>query len=671
MAMRLHLGLTPGRLRLFLALLFLALAVPSVMLIRHTQAQLKWEAFHHYRVLAVELGRRIDAELRRMIDAEEARGYADYAFVVIAGDPNTSRLMQRSPLARYPVQSVLPGVIGYFQVDADGRFSTPLLPGDLADPGRWGLAPNEIAQRSARRSELVDVLVRHQLLDPQSQQKADTPVAEAADNAGKTASSKIAAQAVFDDLNMPMQQAARVSPNALGRVEDLRQQQKFSSSNADDAGQQLLPPIEQPIDSNTQARSKRREQAAVIESTPASPGVDSRIDPARVHIFQSEVDPFEFSLLDARHAVLYRKVWRNGARTIQGAVIDWNAFLDASIVNAFEDTGLVEMSDMAVAYRHDVVRFARSTAAGEGGDDASEMKGELLHQARLSAPLGDVLLLWNIDRLPTGNSGRLMLWVSTVLLTVLILGFFLLYRLGMRQILLTRQQQDFVSAVSHELNTPLTAIRMYAEMLEAGWAGEEKKREYYRFIHDESQRLTRLIANVLRLARMERDALQLDVKPVAAGELSDMLRAKLGPQIERAGFAYQHDFTAECTRRELMVDTDAVLQIMINLVDNALKFSAHASCRRIEIGMRPRDDGHIMIYVRDHGPGVERSQMRKIFTLFYRPGNELTRETPGTGIGLALARQLARAMGGDVDVFNRDPGAEFQLVLPSREPQQD
>jgi signal transduction histidine kinase len=500
---------------------------------------------------------------------------------------------------------------------------------------------------------------------------ADTRVADAAGNAGKMPSTKIAAQAVFDALNMPTQQAARVSPNALGRVEALRQQQNFTSNRVDDSAQQLLPPIQQPLDSNTPARSKRTERAAIVESTSSSPGVDSRVDPARVHIFQSEVDPFEFSLLDATHAVLYRKVWRNGARTIQGAVIDWNAFLDTAIVGAFTDTGLVEMSDMAVAYQHDVVRFARSTAAGKGIDSADELKGELLHQARLSAPLGDVLLLWNIDRLPTGNSGRLMLWVSAVLLTVLVLGFVLLYRLGMRQILLARQQQDFVSAVSHELNTPLTAIRMYAEMLEAGWADEEKKREYYRFIHDESQRLTRLIANVLRLARMEREALQLDLKPVAATVLSAMLRSKLSPQIERAGFACQHEFAAECAQHEATVDTDAVLQIMINLVDNALKFSANASCRSIEIGMRPQGDRHIMIYVRDHGPGVERSQMRKIFALFYRPGNELTRETPGTGIGLALARQLARAMGGDVDVLNRDPGAEFQLVLPSRESQQD
>ena len=672
---RLGQGLTPTRLRIFLALLFIALAVPSALLMRHTQAQLRWEAFHQYRALADELGRRIDADLGKMIDAEEARGYADYAFVVIAGDPNTSKLLQRSALARYPVQSAVPGVIGYFQVDAEGVFSTPLLPGDLSDPMRWGLNPAEIEQRLALRSELIDVLVQHQLLDPRLVDSpwpsalADRPSSDAAnaDNADAAATARVSAQAVFDDLNAPTQPVSRTMRNVLGHVDDLRLQQNYQSRSEQTAHQAMAAPIAPPLNTDMQIRAKRTEQAAIVESPQQMQRADNTLDPPRVQIFQSEVDPFEFGLLDATRAVLYRKVWRNGQRTIQGAILDWNAFVDDAMVQAFDRSGLVQMSDMAVAYQHDVVRFARSHAAPGISAGTRDMRGELLHQARLSAPFGEVLLLWNVDRMPIGDGGRWMLGVSVVLLTVLILGFVLLDRLGLRQILLTRQQQDFVSAVSHELNTPLTSIRMYAEMLEAGWVGEDKKRDYYRFIHDESQRLSRLIANVLRLARMEREDLQLDQKPIAARALSDWLHGNLGQQIERAGFTHQQAFGAGCEGRELVVDTDAVLQIVINLVDNALKFAARAACRTIEIGMRLHGNDLIMIYIRDHGPGVERAQMRKIFGLFYRPGNELTRETPGTGIGLALVRQLARAMDGDVEVINRHPGAEFQLLLPARD----
>ena len=110
------------------------------------------------------------------------------------------------------------------------------------------------------------------------------------------------------------------------------------------------------------------------------------------------------------------------------------------------------------------------------------------------------------------------------------------------------------------------------------------------------------------------------------------------------------------------VDADAFFQIVINLVDNAIKFSAKAERRRIEVGCA-LGRGGVVFSVRDHGPGVARDQMKKIFRLFYRSENELTRETVGTGIGLSLVKQLALAMGAEVDVVNREPGAEFGVTF--------
>ena len=680
MATRLNDGLSLGRLRVFLALLFVALMVPSAVLIEQTRHQLKWETFHQYRTLADELSRRIDAALQRMVDAEEARGYADYGFVVLAGDPGTSKLLQRSPLARYPVQSALPGLIGYFQIDADGAFSTPLLPDDLSDPDRWGLGAAEIGHRVALRDSLLEVLNRNRLLLPHpssaapdlrlaaSNHQAALPTSASSaaipNRSQVSAMQQIASPAAFDELKAPAEQAARTALNQLGRVDELRLTQNFQRAADDYAAQNSADVSQQGIKSKVQARAKRTEQFAVVEQQSQPRGLDNTVDARRVRIFESEVDPFEFSLLDHRYGLLYRKAWRNGQRTIQGAIIDQPIFLDAAIVDAFKETALAQMSDLAVAYQHGVVRFARGTAPLGGVDSANEFQGELLHQARLSAPLGDFRLLWNINHLPAGPGGQLIQWAGAALLAVLVIGFVLLYRLGVKQILLGRQQQDFVSAVSHELNTPLTSIRMYAEMLDAGWTSDEKKPVYYRFIHDESERLTRLIANVLQLARMERNELRLDLKAVPVATLLDVLRSRLTQQIERAGFECIYEIAPDCVQRELLVDADAFVQIVINLVDNALKFSARAQRRVIEIGVHTHGERRLAISVRDHGPGVEKSQLRKIFTLFYRPGNELTRETPGTGIGLALARQLARAMGGDVEVANRDPGAEFQLVLP-------
>jgi two-component system phosphate regulon sensor histidine kinase PhoR len=276
-------------------------------------------------------------------------------------------------------------------------------------------------------------------------------------------------------------------------------------------------------------------------------------------------------------------------------------------------------------------------------------------------------MIFAINRLPSGPGAALITWLAAILALVLGAGVYLIYRLGVRQIDLARQQQDFVSAVSHELKTPLTSIRMYGEMLREGWAPEDKKQTYYDYIYDESERLSRLISNVLQLARMTRNDLRVDLKPVTVAELLDGIRSKLASQIERAGFALNVTVAEEAGQAVIRVDRDWVTQILINLVDNAVKFSARAQTRMIDIACRLRRDGTVQFSVRDYGPGVPRDQMQNIFRLFYRSENELTRETIGTGIGLALVRQLALAMKGQVDVVNAEPGAEFRLCFATRE----
>jgi signal transduction histidine kinase len=163
---------------------------------------------------------------------------------------------------------------------------------------------------------------------------------------------------------------------------------------------------------------------------------------------------------------------------------------------------------------------------------------------------------------------------------------------------------------------------------------------------------------------LTRNTQRFDMKPVAVTELLDMVRSKVGSQVERAGFKLELRNEAPGDTA-LTVDADAFAQIFINLVDNALKFSASAAHKAVELASRRESDGGVLFTVRDFGPGVPKSQMKKIFELFYRPADELTRETVGTGIGLALVRQLAAAMGARVDVRNREPGAEFRVHFAS------
>jgi signal transduction histidine kinase len=294
-----------------------------------------------------------------------------------------------------------------------------------------------------------------------------------------------------------------------------------------------------------------------------------------------------------------------------------------------------------------------------------------LYNAPLEAPLDAVELAFHVGRMPRSGGAVMVDALAGTLVLVLLVGHYGLYRLGLQQIDLAVQRSDFVSAVSHELRTPLTAIRMYGEMLRAGWVQDEARRQtYYDFIFFESERLSRLIANVLQLARLTNHDAPLELKEYPLHHLLDIVRSKVSTQADAAGFALR--FLTESEADDLaaaavLADEDAFVQIFINLVDNALKFSANAEVKRVDIGLRrhasqPRQ---AVLFVRDYGPGVAPDQMQRIFQLFYRAEDELTRQTKGTGIGLALVKVLATKMHATVTLCNRNPGAEFQLMLPT------
>jgi signal transduction histidine kinase len=418
-------------------------------------------------------------------------------------------------------------------------------------------------------------------------------------------------------------------------------------------------------------RAKRKEQSAIPEApvtTEAAGSANTAVVVAQhVRMFESDIDPFTLGLLDGGQFVLFRNAWRDGQRYIQGLLIEQHPFLTDLAAATFTASALAQTSDLVIADQGRVLALYNATGGrGYVSSPGAELQGTLLYQTRLSAPLNDLELIFSVRELPPGPGAGLVSSLAAILAIVLCGGFYLMYRLGARQIELARQQQDFVSAVSHELKTPLTSIRMYGEMLRAGWGSEEQKRGYYDYIHDESERLSRLINNVLQLARMNRNETPLVLKPVTGAELVDSIRSKVSAQIERAGFALELRSEPGAERTIVQADLDAVLQIVINLVDNAIKFSAKAAEKRIEILCRPLHDATLLLSVRDYGPGVPRDQTRRIFELFYRSENELTRETVGTGIGLALVHQLARAMRARVDVLNRDPGAEFRVIFPAR-----
>ena len=754
-------GFDKGRLKRLLVLFFLALAVPTGALIWQAYSQLKWEAFHQYRGLAEDLTSRIDAQLIDMINAADARSFADYTFLNVTGETK-AKFVQRSPLSTYPVTEDLPGVMGYFQVDTDGSFSTPLLPPEGADAEQLGIGSAEYGKRLQLAQEIQTVLAENRLVQSRAdvglrrelnqviaEPKAGLEEAEkerdgivVADSRGRPGASeselppaslsvglKVAAeevvaggfldetsadkdalddfsttpqatvtgavssysQQVFDQLNQPREDSPVVSGNAgtlqfeslsgetesdnerlntIGKVADLKldaEMQKKSESVERAEGEQRQAGGR----AYAPSRAKRREQIALPETAPSADrqafaNVTGPTD-LRISTFESEIDPLEFSLLDSGHFVLFRNVWRDGERYIQGLLVDQAAFVAGAIERAFYDSPLSAMSNLIVGYQDDVISYYLGPTHTLYPGSAGELQGALLYSNRLSTPLESLELIFSINRLPQGPGATVLGWVTFVLAMVFVGGFIALYRLGLSQINLARQQQDFVSAVSHELKTPLTSIRMYGEMLKEGWADDEKRQDYYDFIHDESERLTRMISNVLQLAKITHSEPSFDLKPTNVGELMSNIESKIANQVERGGFTLNFDRDKDANNATIDVDEDCFAQIIINLVDNAIKFSKNAENKTIDIGSKLTGANQVEFAVRDHGPGIPKNQMKKIFKLFYRTESELTRETVGTGIGLAIVHQLTTAMNGKVDVVNAEPGAEFRISFPKRE----
>jgi signal transduction histidine kinase len=487
---------------------------------------------------------------------------------------------------------------------------------------------------------------------------------------------------MFDQLNQPRQRTeyapdsydpedtddAIQQPSSVGRVSGLKldaELQKKSEALEREA------PAESRFAEGlafAQSRSKRKEQSALPETVVITSGeqIANVAGPTdlRITTFESEIDPFEFSLLDSGHFVLFRKVWRDGERYIQGLLVDREPMIREVVGDGFTGTALADMTNLIIAYQDDVIHTFTGRDTRRSRNVAYELGGTLLYRSRLAAPLNGLELIFSIKRLPPGPGASVLGWVTLVLAIVFIGGFLALYRVGLSQINLARQQQDFVAAVSHELKSPLTSIRMYGEMLKEGWADEDKRQAYYEFIHDESERLSRLISNVLQLARITRNEPQFDARPTKVAELMSKTESKISSQIERAGFELRISRDEDADRAMINVDEDCFAQMIINLVDNAIKFSRNVENKIIEISSKLSGDNRILFSVRDHGPGIAKDQMKKIFQLFYRSESELTRETVGTGIGLAIVHQLAVAMDGNVDMVNAEPGAEFRIRFP-------
>ncbi len=258
-------------------------------------------------------------------------------------------------------------------------------------------------------------------------------------------------------------------------------------------------------------------------------------------------------------------------------------------------------------------------------------------------------------------------WVYLALLAgtflVMITGVSLTVRAAAHEVELSRLKAEFVSNVSHELKTPLSLIRMFGETLESGMVQDETRRgEFYRIIRSESERLTRLINNVLDFSKIEAGVKRYNFQQVDVGGIVRKALDAYTLEIRDLGF------TIECllpsTPVTARVDPDAVSEALLNLLDNAVKYSE--ASKHITVCMETRG-AWMRISVSDRGVGIPRDELKNIFDKFYRSRTPKTRETPGSGLGLALVKHIAEAHGGRVEVESEEGrGSKFTLLIPTK-----
>ena len=251
--------------------------------------------------------------------------------------------------------------------------------------------------------------------------------------------------------------------------------------------------------------------------------------------------------------------------------------------------------------------------------------------------------------------------VLAALSLLMVGGIWLTYRNVYREMKLARLKSDFVANVSHELRTPLALIRLYAETLELGrLTAKEKYQEYFRIIREESERLTALINNILDFSRIEAGRKEYEFKET---DLPELVRSTLDSyrfQIEQNGFTFEENISRDIP--PVNVDREAIARSLLNLVNNALKYSKDRKFIGVSLY---RSNGSVKLEVRDHGIGIPQNEQEKIFEKFYRCGDPLVHNVKGSVLGLSLVRHIVRAHGGDVQVESApEKGSKFTIELP-------
>ncbi|UCD00057.1 MAG: HAMP domain-containing histidine kinase [Phycisphaerales bacterium] len=595
-----------------------------------------------FAAVAEQIRQDVKRKLDEFMQTEQNRAYTDYQYYYV---PETiAPGQQQMPVLRSPLGGRLDHGLAYgnFQIEPDGMVTTPneqFEQTQVAAGADAQLRTEALANRLNIENNLLPVL-----------------------NGTASGSLKVNLYGAGGYAS-PIPGADRVIASAKGSTPQGRQGKNFPIESLQAQGQktqvieQKRSVVERNIASNTATQMQQRAQKEVAPQVPPTQPPPS--EQTQAETVQVRIEPFVPLVVPGEQAG--QNVFGGQVFLLRHVQIEDNHFLQGFQLN--EERLIEEVEESASRLMRDGMSFELA-GTGETGDG-----DDVAYAAILDFGFGDLVLnLKEVDPDWIRNQiNHLQLWYFStvgVVLFAVALALVSLWSNATAQIRLARKKDDFISAVSHELRTPLTSIRMYAEMLEKKWVkSQDKAAEYYRNMRQESERLSRLVENVLDFSRIQRGRKKYTFNMGDINECIAHVVEMMAPWAGQRGFSIRMELG---TIAPSAFDSDAVTQVVMNLLDNAIKYARDAEDKTITV--RTASDGRfVLIEVEDHGPGILLRQRNKIFEAFYRSGAEATRETTGTGLGLALVKKFVEAHDGFVEIVNvRPTGAIFRVGLPAR-----
>jgi signal transduction histidine kinase len=641
------------KLRLLILIFCVALAVPLAYFVLRTYRSLEQEEVAELRYFAETLFDNMEEELGALVLNEEARAIDEYKHHYIPGDQVTgSEGTSPSPLSRPPVKSY---ILGYFQNDPDGSFQTPLVESGEQVP----------ADRTMLVGQLKDLNEIFNLKRTSVPKRVEIQPAET------LAKGEIEKPPGFADRYLSLSRSQKQKAH-LGqekkRVEQITADKALNLAQRDDKSilgegrQQVVSEADEDmaLDATGQKASRfDKERGLIMEETEQTEPFSDlrRALPLDNEQLQVEVDPMQSVFINDLQVFIFRRIVINNQVYRQGFVLMVEEFLNHLAGQYFVQQPMSRFASLGLK----VVDQGREVTAVQAGATAQHPSFSL--NRTFPRPFSFLRAMLTCDQIPRSAGRKTLSIMMVVLGAIILLGLFAIYQSAQAVVALSERRSSFVSSVTHEVKTPLTNIRMYIEMLEQGIArDQEREQEYFRILGSESARLSRLINNVLEFSKLEKKQRHLDLQEgtfeEVIQEVKDVMREKLR----------QEDFTLELEINDVppfKYDREVMVQVLINLMENSMKFGKGSPVRKITLRVWPEGDW-MKIGASDTGPGIPRHALKKVFDDFYRVDSSLTRTTRGTGIGLALVKKFVLAMNGSITATNNDgPGCTITISLPA------